>query len=448
MMEWNSLRRIGLPFIAACAALAACSASTTTNTTVLPATAIATLRFNSAGVRDTTFAGGKGIAITDFETGLNDYALATALQPDGSIVVAGASGKTQPSGAQLLIAVARYNSNGTPDTTFGTGGGAVRTTIGTDHAEGDALALQADGKIVVAATIFSSTFSGKGIALLRYNGTDGTLDTGFNGTGIVTTTIGTGFDTAAAAVVVQSDQKIVVAGHANMTNGQTNTILLRYNTNGMPDATFGTNGLITTPLSDDSMALGMVLQSDGKIVVTGSLGAGSNPLDTIVLRYNSDGTLDSGFGSGGVARFDVGGNDFGNAVALQTDGNIVVTGHARVDFFSDTSDIAVLRIKGTDGTLDTSFGSGGTVIVNLGAFDNAFSVVLQTDGKIVVSGNSGSGSVTRAAVVRFNTDGTLDAGFGSGGIVTPVAAGPSLTASGNAVVFQPADGSIYVTGYD
>ncbi|HKB73746.1 MAG TPA: hypothetical protein VKC82_05680, partial [Burkholderiales bacterium] len=331
--------------------------------------------------------------------------------------------------------------------------------VGSDGAEAVAVAVQADGKIVVAGTILAANFSGKGIVLLRYNA-DGTLDTSFGtpGTGIVTKTIGTGSDTAAAALALQpavlpTDVKIIVAGHA-LTNTKTDIVLLRYNLDGTPDATFGGTGLVTTALSSDAAALAIQVQpADGKIVAAGSVGKFSDSsMDAVLLRYNNtDGALDATFGVGGIVQTDIGtGNNFANSIVLQPDGNIVVAGHANVNFSLDTSDVALLRYSAA-GALETTFGEtgqNGKVVTSLGGFDNAFSIALQPDLKIVVSGNTGSaGSVTSVAVLRYNPDGKIDTTFGTGGLVTTSATGPSTIASGNAVLVQ-ADGSIVVAGYD
>jgi len=315
--------------------------------------------------------------------------------------------------------------------------------------------VQADGKIVVAGTLLAANASGKGIVLLRYNA-DGTLDTSFGGTGIVTQAIGTGSDTAAAALALQpavlpTDVKIIVAGHA-LTNTNTDIVLLRYNLDGTPDLTFGGTGLVTTVLSSNAAALAIRVQpADGKIVAAGSVGKFSDfSMDAVLLRYNADGTLDATFGVGGIVQTDIGsGNNFANSIVLQPDGNIVVAGHANVNFSANTSDVALLRYN-PDGSLDTSFGTltSGKVITDLGGFDNAFSVALQADLKIVVSGNTSfAGSGTSATVLRYNANGTLDTGFGSAGLVATSATGPGTIASGNAVLVQ-ADGSIVVAGYD
>jgi uncharacterized delta-60 repeat protein len=204
------------------------------------------------------------------------------------------------------------------------------------------------------------------------------------------------------------------------------------------------------------MGPAIALQSDGKIVAAGASGSfASPPMKSVLVRYNTIGTLDTSFGGAGTGMVFTdtvpSSNNFANAVAVQTPGDkIVVAGHAFLDFAADTSDIALLRYN-ADGTPDTGFGTSGAVITNLGAFDNAFSVALypDPDNRIVVSGNTGSGVAISAAVLRFTPGGALDSTFGSSGngIVATSAMGPSTIASGNAVLVQP-DGGIVVAGYD
>jgi uncharacterized delta-60 repeat protein len=175
-------------------------------------------------------------------------------------------------------------------------------------------------------------------------------------------------------------------------------------------------------------------------------------MDAVLLRYNNtDGALDATFGVGGIVQTDIGsGNNFANSILLQPDGNIVVAGHANVNFSLDTSDVALLRYSAA-GALETTFGEtgqNGKVVTSLGGFDNAFSVALQADLKIVVSGNTSSAlSFTSVAVLRYNPDGKIDSTFGTGGLVATSGTGPSTIASGNAVLVQ-ADGTIVVAGYD
>lgn len=439
-MNRKSLRRVTLPLIAVCLVLADCSG--TTNSSTGPTTAFAVMRFTSAGALDTNFAGGRGIAITDIDPGLFDFALAAAVQPaDDKILAGGSSGLA----GQGVVALVRYDKFGVLDPSFGSGG-IVRTTLAGVAATASAIAVQPDGNILVAALTFTASSNATGIALLRYTAT-GLLDPTFGNAGIVpTAAIGPGLAGDTCALALQVDGKIVVAGAS--TNG--NIVLYRYNTDGTLDTTgfgtSGTGGTTVTTLPTAAMSPAIALQSTGRIVLV----SGTN-VDQVALRYNTNGTPDTAFGpsgANGVVVTDAGGTDFANAVAVQADDGIVVVGHANVDFNADASDISLVRYI-SDGTLDTTFGNGGIVTTDLnGKFDNAFSVALLPT-SILVSGNTGAAGISQAVVLRYTSTGALDPAFGPGGLGYTIAPliGPSNIASGNAVVLQSAPG-IIVAGYD
>ena len=293
---------------------------------------------------------------------------------------------------------------GSLDTTFGTDG-KVTTNFSADDS-GNAVALQPDGKIVVAG------YTNTNFAVARYNA-DGTLDTTFDSDGKVTTAIGSGTDKG-YALGLQPDGKIVVAGESH--NGTDKDFALaRYNANGTLDNTFGTVdsgqtrlGYATTTIgSADDVAYGLALQPDGKIVLAGQSNNGSN-LDFALARYNANGTLDTSFGTGGKVTTAFGnGIDSISAVALQPDGKIVVAGYTNTDF-------ALARYN-ANGSLDTSFSNDGKVTTDLGtAFDAVYAVALQPDGKIVAAGEI----LTAFGLARYNADGSLDTTFGEDGKVT------------------------------
>ena len=437
-MNWKLPRRMTVPLIAACLVLADCSGNTTTSAG--PTTAFSVMRFTTAGALDTSFAGGTGVATTAITPGLFDFALAAAVQTDTKILVGGSSGLA----GSGVIGLVRYNAVGSLDTGFGTGG-IVRTTVpSVSAASASAIAVQPDGKIVVAALTFTASTNATGIALIRYN-TSGALDTTFGpaATGIVTAAIGPGLATDTVALALQGTN-IIVAGAS--TDG--NLVLYRYDTTGNLDTTFGgTNSGTTVTALPGAVSPAIAFQSNGQIIVV----SGTNG-DQAVLRYSANGALDTTFGTNGIVTTNAGGTDFANAVAVQSDDKIVVTGHANVS--GDTSDISLVRYN-ADGTLDkTAFGSGtGIVTTDIGGrFDNAFSVALQSPAAattgILVSGNTGSGGFSQALVLRYNTDGTPDTTFGPpNGFVVPPLFGPSNIASGNAVVLQSTLG-IIVAGYD
>src|SRR5439155_25646025 len=175
--------------------------------------------------------------------------------------------------------------------------------------------------------------------------------------------------------------------------------------------------------------------------------------DVALLRYNTDGTLDLPFGgtNTGMVITDIGSSsNYANAGAIQGDGKTVVVGNAFVNSFAGTSDIAVLRYN-TDGSPDTAgFGiPNGYVTTNVSAFDNGFAVAVQPDNNIVVAGNADAGMGDRLALLRYTSNGSLDSNFGTGGIVTRAAPGPSTIAGAFGVVLQPQPGGeIVVAGYD
>src|SRR5947199_1845 len=237
------------------------------------------------GSLDATFGAG-GKVTTSFSGSADMNAL--VVQPDGKLVAAG----VVFNGVRWDFALARYNTDGSLDTTFGTGGKVV-TAIGTDGTGASALVLQPDGKLVAAGTTTTdgSTYD---FTVVRYN-TNGSLDTTFGTGGEVTTPIGIG-DNGVSALVRQSDGKLVAAGYASV-SGNFDLALVRYNTDGSLDSTFGTGGKVTTPVgSAGDYVNALVFQSDGKLVAAGNTEASTR--DVVVVRYNATGTLDTTFGTG------------------------------------------------------------------------------------------------------------------------------------------------------
>ena len=258
----------------------------------------------------------------------------------------------------------------------------------------------------------------------------GDLDPTFGTGGVVTTTISGG--SSAAALALQADGKLVAAGQSGGTSGQ--VTVARYETNGALDATFGNGGIVTTPIQSQSSATGVAVQSDGKIVVAGSTSDGTNSAFAVV-RYESDGSLDGGFGTGGIVVTTIGTTAQGEAMALQSDDKIVVVGTTGP---SGASDFALARYA-IDGSLDSTFGSGGIVTTSIGSNDAAHAVALQADGNIVAAGTDSA----HMAVARYDTNGVLDPTFGTGGIATTTFGGSSAFAYG--ITVQP-DGKLVAVG--
>ncbi len=381
----------------------------------------------AAGDLDLAF-GTNGKVLTSF---YGDGAASVVLQSDGKIVVAGDSNN----GNDSDFAVARYNSDGTLDTSFSADGEVITDFGGEDY--GTSVAIQSDGKIVVAG--YGSSGGPEDFAIVRYN-TDGSLDTSFDTDGKLL--IDFGRYENGKALAIQTDGKIVLAGNSVAAGGlAANINLVRLNTNGSLDTTFDSDGKVTTDIGPNDDALSIAIQSDGKIIIGGGSDA-SGSLETTLIRYNSNGSLDTTFNSDGIALINFAiSNDAAYSVAIQSDEKIIAAGYADL---GGQVVFALLRLN-ANGSLDTTFDTDGKVTTNFGSFyDGAYSVALQTDGKIIASGYSSNGSQDFFATARYNTTGSLDTTFDTDGKITT--AFGSLGDSAKAVAIQ-SDGKFVVAGY-
>ncbi len=402
--------------------------------------------FAQDGSLDTSF-DTDGKVITDFSQGnttSSDAGNCVAIQSDGKIVVAG----NYWAGTVRDFAVTRYNSDGSLDNTFG-GDGKVTTDIindvwggGSDEAYD--VAVQSDGKIVVVGT----TSSGDGndyFAVVRYN-TDGSLDNTFSSDGMTITYFG-GNIQQANGVKIQSDGKIVVAGYVEDYSDPDTLIInfavARYNANGSLDNSFDSDGILTTDFNNggQDFAQDVVVQSDGKIVVVGYTQNFTDG-DIALVRYNTDGSLDTSFDTDGKLTTDFGvGYDYGYAVTVQTDGKILVSGQvadASLDNFG-------LARYNADGSLDTSFDTDGKVLTNFTSYSYGYDIAIQSDGKILVGGTTYNPSLSKDvfAVAKYNSDGSLDTSFDTDGKTTESFNSNDNTGKGIAV---QSDGKIILTG--
>jgi uncharacterized delta-60 repeat protein len=372
--------------------------------------------FAVAGDLDRTF-GRDGKVTTDIIPG---WALGVTTQPDGRIVAVGTDDVT---GGNASFTVARYNVDGTLDSTFG-GDGIVSTsfTPRADWAFG--VAIQGDGKLVVAggANLFAANWK---FALARYN-RNGTLDSSFGLGGRVTTDF-TALEDFAHAVEIQADGKIVVSGTSAIPSSSGSNrrfALARYNPNGTLDTAFGRDGKVATdftPWQDEPGAGGLAIQSNGKMVLTGYSGAGGPSPKFALARYTSNGRLDDSFGGNGKIRTNLGPKaDFGFAVSIQTDGKILAGGDSGArNVGAGNGGFGLVRYD-RDGTLDDTFGRNGIVRTNFSRSDDeVHGLAVQADGEIVAVGISGIGGPdnTKFGLARYAADGTLDAAFGGDGKV-------------------------------
>ena len=399
------------------------------------------------GELDPTFGTG-GVVMTDFNTS-TDLANAVAVQPDGKLVAAGTT-YTGNDFSDEDFAIARYNPNGSLDTSFGTNG-KVTTDFPGLAAVISAVVVQPDGKIVVAGGAYPLfTFAGD-FKVARYN-PDGSLDTSFGAGGIVTT-IFPGDGSFAFALALQSDGKIIAAGtdFLDFNPGDmsdTDFALARYNPDGSLDTTFGNGGTVTTDfLGAEDDVYSVLIQPDGKIVAVGSANSPVDFYDFAAARYLSNGTLDTTFGIGGKMRVDFGNQDMDIAsdAALQPDGKIVAAGTTVFDFGVE-QDFALTRFN-SNGTVDTTFGTDGLLLIDFDSFaQSANAVLIQPDGKIITVGYPNSElDDSDFLLARCNPDGSLDPSFGVGGKVRTSLG--DLNSAANDGVLQ-ADGKIVAVGWN
>ena len=365
-------------------------------------------RYNRDGSLDTTF-DGDGKVTTDFSA-REDEAFAVAIQGDGKIVAAGSS--IGP--GALDFALARYNADGSLDTTFD-GDGKVTTDFagGDDQARG--VAIQKDGKIVAAGVAVTAACipcdgpATENFGLARYN-LDGSLDTSFGFFGTQVTDFG-GPDEA-RGISIQTDGLIVAAGVTICDPCVLPVIpvphdfaLARYEAGGSPDTTFGQGGTVRTDFEgNDDEAFGVAVQGDGKIVAGGSATPSEGAGTVFALsRYSTDGSLDGEFDVDGKVLTAFSGSDQARGVAIQRDGKIVAAGLACANCFAG-SEFGVARYT-LKGSLDTTFSGDGLVMADFGfANDQALAVALQTDGKIVAAGVAGDDfALTRYKVCRVSS---------------------------------------------
>ena len=396
-------------------------------------------RYTSNGRLDTTFGTG-GVVLTDFPNGLssirdNASANAAVLQPDGKIVVGGTAtvtvtGAGGSTSQQQDLAVARYNTNGTLDTTFGAGGRVV-TAGASGVASIAGMALQTDGKIVVADG------SEQAFSLARFTA-GGALDTTFGSGGFVSTSFNAGAlatNDNSVTVALQLDGKILAAGSATYSAASqsyaSRMAVARYTSSGALDSTFGSGGEVETSFDTTEgvhvhtvspVATSLLVQADGRIVLGGAV-ADDPSYRFGLARYNANGTPDTAFGSGGIVEsnfFDT--QQVGLALVLQPDGKLVLAGGSDCVYqtcnYAVTSSFLLVRYL-SSGTLDTGFGDSGIVETHLSTgVDYAAGLVLQADGNLVAAGTVNFGPGSTFGLARYIGGGTTTGLAATGGQVS------------------------------
>lgn len=404
-----------------------------------------------AGMLDNAFSI-DGLVSTDLGASTFDEAQAITIQPDGRIVVVGTSGYSKA----LDFGAARYLPDGTPDSEFSFNGVDFTSVVfGDDHAR--CVVVQDDGKILLGGYGFCT--EGNCFAMVRYL-SDGSVDPEFGVDGIVTTEISGGYVLEAKAIALQDDGKILLAGGGvagfavvrylddgsvdmdfgvdglatcafSQGNDRANGIAVlddgkiilsgyasgavgdsiavtRLNSDGTVDGSFGTGGRVRAAIPNrNTIGQGMVVGSDGGIVVVGySVPPFAVDPTAMVARFTADGMLDVGFNGTGLRELPVAGSvsSIMNGVAVQSDGKVVACGAVT----TTTSDFRVVRLN-ADGSDDNTFNTTGSTVTDFtGSFDRANALALQDDGRIVVVGATNAGSQDyNFAVARYLSDGNV-----------------------------------------
>ncbi|MBE2221341.1 MAG: tandem-95 repeat protein [Anaerolineae bacterium] len=381
----------------------------------------AVARYNSDGSLDTTFSG-DGLVVTAVSANV-DMALDVVIEPDGQIVAVGH--EEDAGGNPIAFVAVRYNENGSLDTSFGTNG-IFSDALGGSLAQATAVALQSDGKIIIAGTVDDD------FAVARLNATNGTLDSTFNSIGYNTTDIATRADEA-QDVLIQTSGAIVLGGTAEDPGGDHQDFALaRYTSTGLLDSTFGSGGRTRQDISrnpslkinDIAYALGE--QSDGKLVLAGIVETAdvTNVTDIGLARFSANGSLDASFGTNGTVITPQAGADWAYDLAVQPTDKIIVVGYANdqdPNAATNTKENFQMLRYHAGGGLDTTFAASGYVITDIGTVvgagnaksqDQAYAVALYND-KIVVAGQtdvplaSGDANFALARYESHNTPPTL-----------------------------------------
>jgi uncharacterized delta-60 repeat protein len=360
--------------------------------------------YGAIGLLDTSF-GGTGYTITNLPGGLENVA-SVQIDTSGKIYAAGYS---VPVGT-INFVLLRYLSDGNLDSTFNTTGYVVTDIAPGLHDQAMTLAIQSDGKIIVGGAANNGT--NFDATLARYH-TNGSLDTTFNATGYVLTDFGFGSDYI-NSVAIQTDGKIIGCGSATTAGLNEHVALARYHSNGSLDTTFNTTGRVVTPATGfTDYCYNVIVQPDGKIIAAGGSYDGGFEYDTFLFRFHPNGSLDTTFNGTGKVISTIGTDSAAYQALLDSNNKILVGGYSKV---AGINNFMAARYH-SNGSLDTTFNGTGYSRTLVGTVSGGYSIGLQADSKIILGGGASVGD-GRFAVVRFNSNGSLDTTFGTAGSVT------------------------------
>jgi uncharacterized delta-60 repeat protein len=350
----------------------------------------AVARYTIDGTLDTSF-DGDGVATTPIGAA-GDFGQCVVIDALDRIILVGQS----DSGTDLDFAIVRYNTDGSLDTSFDDDGKAT-IAFGPGNDYGTCVTVDPDGRIVVAGYISNGSNFDVGIA--RLNG-DGTLDTTFSGDGQATRDI-VGTDDFVASVITDDLRRVIVTGSA-FNGSNHDELVARFNSDGTPDNTFGSSGWISTIIGpSDEGGTTVAIDASGRIVVGGRTFNGGN-FDLFLIRHNSDGTRDSTFGGNGIVVTAIGtGQDYGERVLIDGVGRVLLAGTSSN---GSNLDLALVRYN-PNGSLDTSFDVDGKVTTPIGSGDDfGQGMAIDNHGRIVVGGVASDGGNWDFGVARYFSD--------------------------------------------
>jgi len=364
------------------------------------------------GTVDSTF-GLDGLVMTPLSTAGAAICRNLIALPNGKIIATG----TSYTGLRTEFTLVRYHNNGSLDSLFGINGVTTTSINNSASSMSYCSVVQPDGKILLGGDFYSA--NGYSFAVIRYD-SSGQLDTAFGDNGIAICQVGATSltDNIGNAIGLQSDGKIVLAGGTYNAGGYDFTSL-RFNTDGSLDSSYGTFGVVLTAIgAGNDNCYSMAIQPDDKIILGGDIEVGS-AYQFALVRYTADGILDNTFGNAGIRIDSLGANDddYGYSLLVQADKKIILGGTAKT---SNNYDFALMRFDST-GVRDANFGIGGLVVTEFntvtgGVMDVGHAMTLQADGKILLAGKTYLDG-SEFGLVRYNTDGSLDNTFGSAGRV-------------------------------
>ena len=379
--------------------------------------------FAKAGSLDGSF-GETGIVKEDIFGQTDDELRDIVIQNDGKIIAVGVI----QDNAAYKGAIVRFNTDGSIDKSFGNDGKVIKSINGNQITSFGSVKLLSDGEIIVGGYTAHSSGGGEDSMLMRFDN-NGTLDKSFGNAGVIIEDIGKGYSDTISDIAIQTDGKIVTAEYGVASGGKCNFALARYDVNGTLDTSFGIQGIVITTFPEQKYCSESVaIQMDEKIIVSG--GDWEDGTEFVLVRYDSNGSIDENFGDKGKIVSELGyGYGDARALKIQSDGRIVVAGGTLYD--------TLMRFD-RDGKPDPAFGEGGMVKTQIQGYVRGLDI--QKNGKIVAVGGS-----SNFIVVRLDTNGSFDNLFGIKGVVSTNVGGNHDKAFS---VSLQSDGKIVVGGFN